>query len=176
MGCSILVRWHLYIDSAPWWYHMALMNWVIIGSGNGLHYSGSCHYLNQWSLFSKEHLLSTKPKWNSNQNTKMYVQEIAFKNVVSRVPAILYCIKPVDCDISWFVACMWTVSIQPEKGNVIPRNWILGPFNSLSYLSAICHRMLCWPFNMKLFWTFQDFFWRNAKMISISYESLSLIS
>ena len=62
------------------------MNWVSIGSGNGLasnrHQAISWTNVNNWTL-------RDKIQWNSNQNTQIFVHGNAFENVVCEMAAIL---------------------------------------------------------------------------------------
>ena len=62
------------------------MNWISIGSAKG--YSAPSHYLNQCSLMVNW-TPRNKLQWNLNHNTKLSIQENAFKNVVYEISAIL---------------------------------------------------------------------------------------
>ena len=63
------------------------MNCVSIGSGNGLS-PGRRHYMNQCWL-NVNWTLRNKRKWNSNQNTKLFIRENVPENVICETVAIL---------------------------------------------------------------------------------------
>ena len=72
------------------------MNWVMIGSGNGL-LPIQCQAI----TWTKVHILSIGPlekkiQWNCNQNTKIFIEEIVIENVVCKMVAILFWPQSVD--------------------------------------------------------------------------------
>ena len=68
----------------------ASVNWVIIGSGNGLaQNSVPSLYLNQWWIIVNW-MLSNKFQLNSNWNASSLVEENVFENVVCNMVAILF--------------------------------------------------------------------------------------
>ena len=79
-------------------------NWVSIGSGNGLspsHYLNQCWLIVNWTL-------RNKLQWNSSRNTKFFIHENAFENVVCEMVAILSrWVKKDATGELWDSYCVW---------------------------------------------------------------------
>ena len=64
------------------------MNWVSIGSDNDLSPSAPSHYLDQcWVIINWT--LGNKLQWNFHQNTTLFINENALKNIACKMAAIL---------------------------------------------------------------------------------------
>ena len=73
----------------PWCCIYASVNWVRIGSDNGLSpvQPAPSHYLNQcWVIVSWT--LRNKLQWNFNRNTKLFIYENVSENIICEMAAI----------------------------------------------------------------------------------------
>ena len=103
MGFPTLVRWHLYIESDLSSYQLTnrLTNSSLPGAAYMRQWTGSALVqIMACRLFGAKPLsepmlkycqldLTNKLQWNSNRNTKFFIQENAFENVVCEMAAIL---------------------------------------------------------------------------------------
>ena len=121
------------------------LNWVIIGSGNGL---APSHYLNQWFLIVNW-ILRNKSQWNLNQNTKIFIEENPFENVVCKMAAILFrpqCVSNVT-QLYNYIKYRIKILITACKSNLFPNNNNLVLFSNYLFtltLSGI-HNVLTQP-------------------------------
>ena len=78
----------------------------LIGSSNNWPYSAPSHYLNQcWWIVNWT--LGDKRQWNFNQNTKFFIHENAFENIVCEMVSILSRGRWVNGDLYMIVAADW---------------------------------------------------------------------
>ena len=104
--------------------------------------SAPSHYLNQcWRIVNWT--LGDKRQWNLNQNTKFFIHENAFENIVCEMVAILSRGRWVNGDLYMIVAADWTDGVC----GCIYRNW-----NSIVKLyvkkrsgSILVQVITCWP-------------------------------
>ena len=85
-------------ETNHYWFRQWLIAWSV-----------PSHYLNQcWNIVNWT--LRNKPQWNLNKNSYIFIQDIAFENVVWKIAAILLlpqCVKDLCISHSQYHCCWW---------------------------------------------------------------------
>ena len=83
------------------WYWNESQNVTEMYYYNQIHYLNQCGIIVNWTLGDKR-------QWNFNPNTKFFIQEKAFENIVCEMVAILSRGRWVNWDLYMIVAADWT--------------------------------------------------------------------
>ena len=90
--------------------------WWLVAWSTPSHYLNQCWHIVNWTL-------RNKLQWNSNQNTKLFIHENAFQNVIWEMAAILFRRRWVNAqgqDISWLhLTCTALSSVRQDFNHFI---------------------------------------------------------